>query len=75
MIELRLLGGTDLAGVPAGTGLTTLYDGTGTKSALVVTIPVPGGSQSEPTGQVFNNTGQFALSNGSNATPNGIIWK
>ncbi len=41
-----------------GTGLTTLYDTTGVKQGLVVTIPPPAGSPvgttSTPTGQVFN---------------------
>jgi uncharacterized protein (TIGR03118 family) len=45
------------------TGNATLYNGAGTPQALVVTIP--GGN---PTGQVFNSTGGFALSNGTNAT-------
>ena len=45
------------------TGLSTLYDGTGAKQGLVVTIP--GGS---PTGQVFNGTGSFLLSDNANAT-------
>ncbi|HEX5971702.1 MAG TPA: TIGR03118 family protein, partial [Gemmatimonadaceae bacterium] len=51
-----------------GTGLTTLYNGLGVKSALVVTIPLPSGGPSAPTGQVFNNAGAFQLSNGSNAS-------
>lgn len=37
-----------------GTGKSTLYDGTGKKLPLVVTIPGPGGGQSAPTGIVFN---------------------
>ncbi len=59
-----------------GPGLATLYRGTGVKQGLVVTIP-PAGT-SAPTGQVFNSTTGFALSNGSNAvfmfaTENGAI--
>ena len=50
-----------------GTGLSTLYNGLGVKSPLVVTIPLPTGGQSAPTGQVFNNAAAFQLSNGSNA--------
>lgn len=50
-----------------GTGLTTLYNGLGVKQALVVSIPLPAGGLSAPTGQVFNNAGAFQLSNGSNA--------
>jgi PEP-CTERM putative exosortase interaction domain/TIGR03118 family protein len=53
----------------AGTGVVTLYNGAGAKLALVVTIPGPTATiPSEPTGQVFNNAGTFALSNGGNAT-------
>lgn len=45
-----------------GTGLTTLYDGTGTARSLVVVIPQPNGQPGgTPTGAVFNYTGQFAV--------------
>jgi uncharacterized protein (TIGR03118 family) len=38
-----------------GTGLSTLYDGTGTANGLVVTIPAAGGLQNGPvSGQVYN---------------------
>jgi uncharacterized protein (TIGR03118 family) len=49
-----------------GTGLSTLYNGVGTKQGLVVTIPVPMGQAgpSTPTGVVFNGTSDFHLSNG-----------
>jgi uncharacterized protein (TIGR03118 family) len=50
-----------------GTGVATLYNGLGVKQALVVTIPGAGGGAGVPTGQVFNNTGAFALGNGANA--------
>lgn len=50
-----------------GTGLSTLYNGLGVKSPLVVSIPLPTGAPSAPTGQVFNSAGAFNLSNGSNA--------
>lgn len=59
-----------------GTGVSTLYNGAGVKQALVVTIP--GGV---PTGQVFNNTGSFAITGGNAsfifATENGDIaaWR
>ena len=63
-----------------GTGLSTLYDGAGTKRALVVTIPVPpGGSPpSAPTGVVVNGTTDFVLPGGMPAnfifvTEEGII--
>jgi uncharacterized protein (TIGR03118 family) len=53
----------------AGAGVATLYTGAGVKQLLVVSIPGPGGAGTGvPTGQVFNNTGSFALGNGSNAT-------
>ena len=46
-----------------GTGLATLYNGTGSKQALVVTIPVPPNVNppSLPTGIVSNSTPDFAL--------------
>lgn len=43
----------------AGTGKATLYNGSGVPQALVVTVPVPGGGQSSPTGQVFNGGSAF----------------
>ena len=49
-----------------GSGTSTLYDGSGKASALIVAIP--GGAQpSGPTGQVFNGTTGFALPNGNPA--------
>ncbi len=45
-----------------GSGLSTLYDGTGTITPLVVAIP--GGS---PIGTVYNGTGGFALPDGKPA--------
>jgi uncharacterized protein (TIGR03118 family) len=54
-----------------GTGLSTLYNGAGTKLALKVTIPPPAGSPAgtlaTPTGAVFNNTSDFKLANGNPA--------
>lgn len=44
------------------TGRATLYNGSGTKQGLVVTIP--GGN---PTGQVFNSTSDFSLTTGGKA--------
>jgi len=42
-----------------GTGLATLYDGTGAAQSLVVTIPAPGNNgTSAPTGTAFNYDGQ-----------------
>jgi uncharacterized protein (TIGR03118 family) len=46
-----------------GTGVSTLYDGTGAKQALTVRIPPPGnapqGTNATPTGIVWNGTSQF----------------
>jgi uncharacterized protein (TIGR03118 family) len=51
-----------------GTGLTTLYNGSGVIIPLVVTIAPPkGGSVAAPSGQVFNNTTVFQLANGKPA--------
>jgi len=55
-----------------GTGLATLYDGTGrpqpTTTPLVVTIPpAAGGTTGVPTGTVFNGTTDFKLPNGNPA--------
>ena len=49
-----------------GTGLSTLYDGTGAIVPLVVTIPPPMGAEppSAPTGTVFNFTKLFAVKPG-----------
>lgn len=46
-----------------GTGLSTLYDGAGNIIPLVVSIPAIG-FPSGPTGQVFNGTSSFGLSDG-----------
>jgi uncharacterized protein (TIGR03118 family) len=52
-----------------GAGLATLYQGTGAKQGLVVTIPGSGGASGTPTGQVFNSTTSgFVLSNGTKST-------
>lgn len=54
-----------------GTGLTTLYDGSGVAKSLVVTIPPAAGATgpSAPTGQVFNPTTAFTISaSGKTAT-------
>jgi uncharacterized protein (TIGR03118 family) len=55
-----------------GTGLSTLYDGTGSPKSLVVSIPqwdgTPGGN---PDGIVFNSTSDFQLSAGN---PAKFMW-
>ena len=44
-----------------GTGLSTLYTGTGSIVPLVVKIPSGSDAQSAPTGLVFNGTGKFSV--------------
>ena len=53
-----------------GTGLSTLYDGTGKAQALVVTIPPSdpsSGKAGTPTGTIFNGTTDFAVAPGKPA--------
>ena len=62
-----------------GKGVSTLYQGDGTPfpvgSPLVVTIPPPaGGTSSAPTGNVFNGTGDFVVSEGSASGPSRFIF-
>src|SRR5206468_9203908 len=61
-----------------GTGLSTLYNGAGTKQGLVVTIPPPAGSPpgttATPTGQVFNSTVAFTVTNGTTSAPSRFIF-
>lgn len=45
-----------------GTGLSTLYSATGIKQALVVTIPPSSVGKGSPTGQVYNATTGFVVS-------------
>jgi uncharacterized protein (TIGR03118 family) len=57
-----------------GMGLSTLYNGSGVKQGLVVTIPGPGGAMGDPTGVVFNSTPtNFAGSHFIFATESGTI--
>jgi uncharacterized protein (TIGR03118 family) len=52
-----------------GTGVSTLYNATGTPQALVVTIPGSSTGPSGPTGMVFNSApGAFLLANGNPAS-------
>src|SRR5439155_4046025 len=48
------------------TGTSTLYDGAGAKQGLTVSIPSAGGAigsdEAGPTGNIFNNTSDFAVS-------------
>jgi uncharacterized protein (TIGR03118 family) len=61
-----------------GTGVSTLYNTAGTKQALVVTIPPPAaspaGTTSTPTGQVFNASADFVVTNGSVSGPARFIF-
>lgn len=50
-----------------GTGLTTLYTGTGAAVPLVVTIPAADSGTGTPTGQIFNGSQDFQLSPGNPA--------
>jgi uncharacterized protein (TIGR03118 family) len=54
-----------------GTGLSTLYNASGVKQTTVVTIPSSSGvGTGSPTGQVYNGTGQFDITqNGHSGTP------
>lgn len=54
----------------AGKSRTTLYNGSGTITAVVVSIPAgtKGPAQSSPSGQVNNNTTGFILANGTKAS-------
>lgn len=53
------------------TGVATIYDGSGQPNSLVVTIPPPDGGEppSAPTGELFNPTGDFIVSNGAQSAP------
>lgn len=51
-----------------GTGLTTLYTGTGSVIPLVVTIPAAkSGNMGSPTGTIYNGTTEFAVAAGKPA--------
>ena len=52
-----------------GTGLATLYNGSGVPQSLVVTIPLPpgGSGNAAPTGTVFNFTSAFQVGAGAKA--------
>jgi len=61
-----------------GTGVSTLYDGSGIKQALTVTIPPPAaGVPARPTGQVFNAGAGFNGDRFLFATEDGTIagWR
>jgi uncharacterized protein (TIGR03118 family) len=57
------------------TGLTTLYDGTGAIQNLVVTIPAAAGTGTgSPTGQVFNGSSNFVVTEGSKSGAAAFIF-
>jgi uncharacterized protein (TIGR03118 family) len=45
-----------------GTGVSTLYNAQGQKQSLVVTIPGSSGGTGSPTGQLYNSTTDFVIS-------------
>lgn len=59
-----------------GTGVSTIYDSSGAKKTLVVTIPPPTGSTgtSAPTGISFNGGPAFVVSNGAASAPANFIF-
>jgi uncharacterized protein (TIGR03118 family) len=61
-----------------GAGVSTLYNGDGTARSLVVTIPPPAGSPpgttSAPTGNVFNGTSGFVVTEGGKSGPSFFIF-
>src|SRR5229473_4759513 len=51
-----------------GSGLSTLYDGTGVKQSLVVTVPpATGTGKGSPTGIVYNGSSEFQIRNWTSA--------
>ena len=54
-----------------GTDKSTLYNGSGAKLGLIVTIPPTG---SAPTGTVFNGTSGFAVTNGTTSAASRFIF-
>jgi uncharacterized protein (TIGR03118 family) len=59
-----------------GTGVSTLYNGSGTPSSLVVTIPTPPGdaNAAAPTGIVFNSTTDFVVSSGGKTGVSAFVF-
>ena len=59
-----------------GTGLSTIYDGNGTKQGLVVTIPPPpsGTAPSAPTGMVASTGNDFVVTKGTLSGASRFIW-
>jgi uncharacterized protein (TIGR03118 family) len=59
-----------------GTGVSTLYDGSGNAMSLIVNIPSPGNSAGggNPTGIVFNGSTGFAVTNGNTSGASKFIF-
>jgi uncharacterized protein (TIGR03118 family) len=60
-----------------GSGVSTLYDGTGKAIPLVVAIPPApssGDTQGHPTGIVFSSSNDFAVTNGTATGPSRFIF-
>jgi uncharacterized protein (TIGR03118 family) len=56
------------------TGVSTLYDGSGTAQSLVVRIPGAGGAQGRPTGIVFSGSGDFVVSQNGLSGPARFVF-
>ena len=52
-----------------GTGFATVYGSKGVNKKIVVTIPSIGKKHGTPTGEVYNGTSDFKISQGSNSGP------
>jgi len=59
-----------------GTGVSTLYDGLGNAQRTVVTVPAggSGGGQGNPTGIVFNPTGDYVLMKDAASAPSVFLF-
>jgi len=61
-----------------GTGVATMYQGNGKAVPPVITIPPPAGSSAgttaTPTGNVFNNTNDFVVSQNGKSSPSQFIF-
>ncbi|GAB3464162.1 TIGR03118 family protein [Massilia terrae] len=57
-----------------GTGVSTLFNGEGVPSSLVVTIPGPNGSAGSPTGIVFYGGSGFVVTKGTASGPSVFLF-
>lgn len=57
-----------------GTGTSTLYDGNGVPQSLVVTLPAGVAGAATPTGIVYNGSGDFVVSDGTNSGAAAFIF-